>query len=217
MTNDNQSCGLPLPTIRRYPVYLRAIREMIDGGEDYISSAVLARKLGIDPVSVRKDLAMSGISGRPRLGYPANELLKAIVSALGWDNTTDALLIGAGSLGQALLGYGGFKTQGLSIVLAFDTDKKKVGKEIHGVKVRGTEELKKLVRRMKIHLGIITVPASCAQACADLLVDAGIVGIWNFSPVRLSVPSSVTVQDVDLAQSLAVLSHSISTMSNIPI
>lgn len=209
MNQEKPSPPLPLPTIRRYPSYLRCIREMIAAGELHISSAVVAEKLGLDPVLTRKDLAMAGVPGKPRCGYPAQALKDAIKHALGWDNTTDAVLIGAGSLGNALLGYSGFQEQNLSIAVAFDAHPGLIGQSLHGIKVRPMEELPRLVRRLKIHIGILTVPDSAAQSCADQLVAAGIRGIWNFSSVQLTVPANVIVQNVDLAQSLAVLSHSI--------
>lgn len=211
MNQENHFTPLPLPTIRRYPIYLRCIREMIAAGELHISSAVMAEKLGLDPVLTRKDLAMAGVHGKPRRGYPAMELQTAINRALGWDNTTDAVLVGVGSLGNALLGYSGFEEQNLSIAIAFDANPGLFGLTIHGVKVRPMEDLPRLVKRMKIKLGILTVPSAAAQSCADQLVAAGIRGIWNFSSVQLEVPAGVVVQNVDLAQSLAVLSHAITT------
>ena len=201
----------PLPTIRRYPIYLRCIREMTAAGELHISSAVVAEKLGLDPVLTRKDLAMAGVPGKPRRGYPAKKLQDALNHALGWDNTTDAVLIGAGSLGNALLGYSGFEEQNLSIIVAFDSNPGLLGLALHGVKVRPMEDLPRFVNRMKIKLGILTVPNAAAQSCADQLVAAGIRGIWNFSSVQLEVPQGVVVQNVDLAQSLAILSHAITT------
>ena len=211
MNQEKPSTPLPLPTIRRFPIYLRCIREMIAAGELHISSAVVAEKLGLDPVLTRKDLAMAGVPGKPRRGYPATELQAAINRALGWDNTTDAVLVGVGSLGNALLGYSGFEEQNLSIAIAFDANPGLLGLTLHGVKVRPMEDLPRLVRRMKIKLGILTVPNAAAQTCADQLVAAGIRGIWNFSSVQLEVPAGVIVQNVDLAQSLAVLSHAITT------
>lgn len=202
---------MPLPTIRRFPIYLRCIREMIAAGELHISSAVVAERLGLDPVLTRKDLAMAGVPGRPRRGYPAQELQDAINHALGWDDTTDAVLVGAGSLGNALLGYSGFEEQNLSIAVAFDSNPGMFGLTLHGVKVRPMEDLPRLAKRMNIKLGILTVPNSAAQSCADQLIAAGIRGIWNFTSVQLDVPKGVVVQNVDLAQSLAVLSHSIAT------
>ena len=209
MKNEQQTSSFPLPTIRRYPIYLRAIKSMIAAGELHISSAVLADMLGLDPVLTRKDLAMAGVPGKPRRGYPSRELCEAINRSLGWDNATDAVLIGAGSLGMALLGYSGFEEQNLSIVAAFDSNPAKISKKFHGVKVGPMEDLARLVRRLQVKIGILTVPNAAAQECADLLVAAGIKGIWNFSPIQLELPESVLVQNVDLAQSLGVLSHTI--------
>ena len=201
--------SLPLPTIRRYPIYLRAIGEMIAKGEMFVSTYVLAERLNLDTVLVRKDLAMVGVPGRPRRGYPAKEIQEAINRALGWDNATDAVLVGVGSLGRALLGYGGFEEQNLSIVVAFDSNAKMFGATVHGVKVRPMEDLPRLVKRLKVKLAILIVPNASAQGCADALSAAGIRGILNFTSVQLSVPEGVIVQNVDLAQPLAVLSHAI--------
>ena len=172
-------------------------------------SAALAAALGIDPVVARKDIAMMGISGRPRLGHPVKELADAMSRALGWDNPTEAALVGCGSLGHALAGYGGFAEQHLSIVVAFDVNPALHGQRVHGVEVRPMADLGDLVRRKRIRLGILTVPDAAAQECASLLVAAGVKGIWNFTSAQLSVPDDVIVQSVDLAQSLAVLSHAI--------
>ena len=215
MNKDDKQGSLPLPTIRRYPAYLRLIRERMAAGDEEISSAALAAALGIDPVLARKDIAMMGIPGRPRWGYPARELADAMQRALGWDNTTDAALVGCGSLGHALVGYGGFAEQHLSIVVAFDADPKLHGQTIHGVKVRPMSEVGRLVRRMRIQLGILTVPDTAAQACAAALVAAGVKGLWNFTSVQLSVPDDIIVQNVDLAQSLAVLSHAIANRQRV--
>ena len=209
MKNADTTRKFPLPTIRRYPIYLRAIKSMIAAGELHISSAVLAERLGLDPTLTRKDLAMAGVPGKPRRGYPSRELCEAINRSLGWDNATDAVLIGVGSLGMALLGYSGFEEQNLSITAAFDTNPDKIYKKFHGVKVRQMEDLPRLVSRLQIKIGILTVPTCAAQSCADQLVAAGIKGIWNFSPIQLNVPDDVIVQNIDLAQSLGVLSHDI--------
>ena len=136
MNEDKKTNPLPLPTIRRYPIYLRAIKAKIAGGDLTVSSAVLAEELGLDPVLTRKDLAMTGVSGKPRRGYPAKELCDAINRALGWDNDTDAALVGVGSLGKALLGYSGFEEQNLSIAVAFDANPSLANASFHGVKVR---------------------------------------------------------------------------------
>ena len=200
----------PEPTIRRYPSYLRVIRELMSDGEENISSAVIAERLGLDPVLTRKDLAMAGVPGRPRRGYPARKLADAIVRALGWNKGCEAVLVGVGSLGHALLGYTGFAEQNLSIIAAFDADPLMIGQVVHNVRVRAMDELSALAAEQKIKIGILTVPGTAAQACADALVKAGIIGIWNFTPTQIDVPDGIIVQHVDLAQSLAVLSHAIS-------
>ena len=209
MKEETRPYTLPLPTIRRYPIYLRAIKAKIAGGELTVSSAVLAEELGLDPVLTRKDLAMAGIPGKPRCGYPARELCEAMNRALGWDSATDAALVGVGMLGRALLGYSGFEEQNLNIAAAFDANPETYGRTFHGVKVRPMDELTGLTKRLKLSLAILTVPATGAQKCADELVAAGIKGILNFAPIQLTVPEGVTVQNVDIAQSLAVLSHTI--------
>lgn len=182
---------------------------MISHGESHVSSAVLAETLGLDPVLTRKDLTMAGVPGKPRRGYPSKELAAAINRALGWDNAIDAVLVGAGSLGQALLGFSGFKEHNLSIVVAFDADPKKANRKFHGIEVRPVEDLVRLVSRLKLRIAILTVPNTAAQDCANTLIEAGVVGIMNFTAAQLTVPKDVIVQNVDLAQALAVLSHSI--------
>lgn len=209
MSENTPHRSLPLPTIRRYPLYLREIKTLIARGETHVSSAVLAEKLGLDPVLARKDLAMAGVPGKPRRGYPSHALEAAIVHAIGWDNPHCAVLLGVGSLGQALLGYTGFHEYNLSISAAFDTDATKIGHAFHGVTVRPLEELDSHVQKNSLKLGILTVPQTAAQECANRLISAGILGIWNFTPVQLTVPETITVQNVDLAQSLAILSRTI--------
>ena len=98
-----------VPTLKRLPLYLRLLRKMKEQGEEYASGAVVARELGLDPVVVRKDLAITGAVGRPRLGFPMDEIILAIEDFLGWSNTSDAFLVGVGNLGRALLGYQGFE------------------------------------------------------------------------------------------------------------
>jgi len=130
-------------------------------------------------VQVRKDLACVSKKGRPKLGYVAEELIRDIESFLGYDSLNDAIIVGAGRLGGALLSYEGFKEYGLNIVAAFDVDESKIGTEICGRKIFPLDKMKELCRRMKIRIGIITVPADSAQKVCDMLVDSGIYAIWN--------------------------------------
>jgi len=167
-------------------------------------------------VIVRKDLAVTGIAGLARRGFNVKDLIAAIEKFLGWDNQTKAILVGVGNLGSALLGYRGFDLFGLRIVGAFDADPQKVGQWSQGRKLQPLKQLNAFVKRQNIHLGILTVPVESAQAAADLMVQAGILGIWNFTPVKLAVPDEVVTQKEDLAQGLAVLSHRLQHLNRPP-
>ncbi|MEN6644977.1 MAG: redox-sensing transcriptional repressor Rex [Armatimonadia bacterium] len=200
------SKAAPEPTLRRLPSYYRFLTELAHEGRALVSCTHIAHEFGLDPTQVRKDLAVTGITGKPKVGYEVPSLIEAIKQFLGWDNVTEAFLVGAGSLGTALLGYEGFKEHGLNIIAAFDVDEGKVGQKLHGKQVLPLSKLSNLAQRMHIHLGIITTPAAAAQQVADLMVDGGIKAIWNFAPASLKVPSSVIVENQQLASSLAVLS-----------
>jgi len=196
-----------VPTLKRLPLYLRLLRKMKVNGEDYASGAVVARELGLDPIVVRKDLAITGAVGRPRLGFPMDEIISAIEEFLGWSNTSDAFLVGVGNLGTALLGYKGFDQHGMRIVAGFDSNPKMIGKTIHGKKVLDVSKMPELAKRMHVQIGVLTVTASVAQDVADAMIKGGIRAIWNFTPTSLDVPDHVILQREELASSLAVLSH----------
>ncbi len=206
--NENEflKTSVPLPSVRRLPLYLTVLEEFEREGKEWISTTDFSEVLFLKPIQVRKDLAHTGIIGKPKKGFKVNELISTINKFLGWNNLTDAFLIGAGALGSALLGYNGFQNHGLNIVAAFDSSPSVIGKTIHGKKVLPIEQIKDLALRMHVKLGIITVPREAAQEAADNLIAAGIKGIWNFSPIKLQVPDDVVVQREDLSSGLAVLS-----------
>lgn len=198
---------IPEPTLRRLPIYYQYLKKMHDDGQlKSISCTKIGNDLNILPIQVRKDLAITDAVGKPKLGYGVEELIGTIEDFLGWNNTTEAYLVGAGNLGAALLGYQGFREYGLDIIAAFDADENKVGTEIRGKKIIHVKKLPDMIRRMGIKIGILTVPAYCAQELADNMVSAGIQAIWNFSPVKVIVPPNVIIQHENLASSLAVLS-----------
>ena len=191
--------------LKRLPGYLAYLKNMPENAPANISATALANALGMGEVQVRKDLAMVSDGGRPKIGYLRDSLIDDIEQFLGYDNTTDAVLIGAGKLGQALMGYKGFDEYGLNILAAFDAapamDRTEEGKPIYGI-----DKLAQFCRVNKVLMGIITVPAESAQAVADQLIAGGIKAIWNFAPVHLDVPSNILVQNENMATSLAVLS-----------
>ena len=191
--------------LKRLPGYLGYLKSLPEGSATHISATALANALGMGEVQVRKDLAMVSDGGRPKIGYLREALIYDIEQFLGYDNTTDAVLIGAGKLGQALLDYKGFEQYGLNILTAFDVDPKMEYTE-GGKRVRPMEELEGYCRKHKVLMGIITVPGEYAQSVADRLVACGIKAIWNFAQSRLEVPSHILVQYENMATSLAVLS-----------
>ena len=191
--------------LKRLPGYLSYLKSIPEGSSPYISATGLANALGMGEVQVRKDLAMVSDGGRPKIGYLRESLIEDISQFLGYDNTTDAILVGAGKLGQALLGYSGFDAYGLNILAAFDAqptaDATEDGKPIYPM-----SHMETFCRANKVLMGIITVPARYAQQVCDQLVACGIKAIWNFAPTHLDVPANILVQNENMATSLAVLS-----------
>ena len=191
--------------LKRLPGYLAYLKSMPDTATPHISATALANALGMGEVQVRKDLAMVSDVGRPKIGYLRESLIDDIEQFLGYDNTTDAVLIGAGKLGQALMAYKGFDEYGLNIMAAFDRTPK-MEKTDEGKPVYNITKLEQFCRAHKVLMGIITVPAESAQEVADQLIAGGIKAIWNFAPTHLDVPAGILVQNENMATSLAVLS-----------
>ena len=188
--------------LKRLPGYLSYLKSLPEDAPEYISATTIASALNRGEVQVRKDLAVVSKAGKPKVGYPRADLVENISRYLCYDNTTDAILVGAGKLGGALLGYSGFATYGLNILAAFDTAPvSDVDKPVYPM-----EELENFCREHNVHMGIITVPAEYAQPVCDRLIRCGIKAIWNFAPVHLDVPQSTLVQNENMATSLAVLS-----------
>ena len=205
---------IPLPSLKRLPTYHHYLKDVQEKGLIYISCTLIGKDLKLDPTQVRKDLEATEIVGKPKVGYPVVDLIGAIETFLGWNNTNEAFIVGAGHLGSALLGYERFKNTGLNIVAAFDTEPARIGTQIRGKEVLPLERLVDLAQRMSIHIGIITVPASAAQKVADLMVEGGIKAIWNFAPVHLRLRDDIIVQNEDLYNSLASLSHRLAKVLN---
>ena len=191
--------------LKRLPGYLAYLKSLQDQDHPYISATALANALGMGEVQVRKDLASVSDGGRPKIGYLRESLIEDIEQFLGYDNTTDAVLIGAGRLGQALMGYRGFEEYGLNVLAAFDTNPTCDHTE-DGKPILHMDQLEQFCRAHKELMGIITVPDCHAQEVCDKLISCGIKAIWNFAPIHLEVPSNILVQSENMATSLAVLS-----------
>ena len=202
--------SLPITTVQRLPSYLRVVREMRQQGREVVSSGRLGEMLGLEAVQVRKDFGFIGITGMPKSGYQVEELVLAIEHCLCWNRVRDAVLIGVGHLGTALLGYRGFAAHGLGIRAAFDLNPDLAGQVVHGIPVFPMDDLESALRRVQAQMAILTVAPEAAQEVALRLAQAGIDGIWNFTGCPLNLPPQVIVQDQDIAIGLAVLSAKLS-------
>ena len=198
--------GIPIPTIKRFPSYLRLLKGYREEGMQTVAATVLAEESGLRPTQVRKHISCTGSEGEPKVGFTVIKLIDAIIHTLGWDNATDAILIGAGHLGSALARYEGFESYGLKIVAAFDIDPSKCGSFLGDVPVFPLDQLSRYIEENHVNIGVLAVPAVQAQEVAELLVSCGILAIWNFAPKDLKLPERVVVQRTDLATSFAVLS-----------
>ena len=198
---------IPDATLHRLPAYHHYFQSLNTKGIASISCSTVGRDLNLDPTQVRKDLESIAMVGKPKVGFAVPQLVDAIEALLGYKETNQAFLVGAGSLGTALLGYERFRRFGLQIVGVFDVDSARIGTRVHGIEIQPLAWLSDLANQMNVRLGIITVPATAAQSVADLMVRSGIKAIWNFAPVSLRLPSDVIVQDEDLYNSLAALTY----------
>lgn len=172
-----------------------------------VTSAQIAETLDIDPTQVRKDFAAIGLQGMGRVGFDACEVCRAIRVELGFDREYEAVLVGTGHLGTALLTYSGFSRYGLRVVAAFDSDQRRIGRKTAGCTVKAMRSLKPFVIRHDIQLAILTVPADAAQKLTDRLISTGVKAIWNFTAGRLAVPEGVLIRNEHISIGLSEIAY----------
>jgi len=198
---------IPRKTIYRLSVYLRCLARLKDNNIQTVSSEALAKVAGVKPTQLRKDLAYFGQFGTRGLGYDVTELSTMISDELGTTSLQPVILVGVGNLGLALLSYRGFEKEGFEIAAAFDAEPKRRRDKQIKQQILGMDELKDFVQKNGVKMAVLTVPAVAAQVVVNQLVQAGIVGILNFSPIVVSVPEEVMVNNVNLAIELENLSY----------
>ncbi|HHY85491.1 MAG TPA: redox-sensing transcriptional repressor Rex [Verrucomicrobia bacterium] len=198
---------IPRKTVYRLSVYLRCLARLKDNNIQTVSSEALAKVAGVKPTQLRKDLAYFGQFGTRGLGYDVAELSSMIADQLGTTSLQPVILVGAGNLGLALLSYRGFEKEGFEIVAAFDAEPDRPRERKTSQPILGMDKLPAFVRERGVKMAILAVPAAAAQEVTNVLVQAGIAGILNFSPIVLSVPEDVMVNDVNLAIELENLSY----------
>ncbi len=200
---------IPRAAVGRLSLYLRELRRLSATGSDHASSKRLGELLGVSDAVVRRDLAYLKPQGRRGVGYVIEPLIQRIRQTLGSNHVWNVVLLGAGSLGNALLRYQGFQEQGFRWVAAFDVADSRVGSLVEGVPVYHSSELEQRIAQLQANLAIIAVPAAATTDVARRLSAAGITGILNFAPVALQVGPEICVANVDLASELQQLAFSV--------
>jgi redox-sensing transcriptional repressor len=197
------------PTVRRLSLYLRFLEDVHERGLATVSSQELARLGGTSPAQVRKDLSVFGSFGKRGLGYTVAELITALRSILGLGREWRVVIVGAGKIGTALAQYAGFRQRGFSVVAVYDNDGAKIGRQWAGHTVRDVAHLESDAARERPDIAVLAVPAERAQATVDRIVRAGVTAILSFAPVQLHVPAGVTLQTVNMAAELEILSYAL--------
>lgn len=200
---------IPRPAARRLSLYLRELQTRLDDGQDRVSSRELGASLGLTDAQIRKDLALFGSLGQSGRGYQIVDVLKRLRQMMGRDQVWPIVVVGIGNIGRAITSYGPFKREGFDIVGVFDIDSKVVGTKSAGRTVRAMSDLRATIVEHDVRLGVMTVPKESAQGVADELIAAGIVGILNFAPKRVSAPRGVSIVSVDFTVSLEQLAFQV--------
>ena len=208
--NSGSAPNVPEVVIQRLPLYVRALTQFADSGDDVISSEQLGQRLQMTPAQIRKDLSYFGRFGKQGRGYSVASLEHQLRSILGLDRAWNTMVIGMGRLGRAVVSYPGFAPEGFNIVAAFDADDSIVGETVSGLDIQSISDLAKTVKEKDIKIGIVTVPIERAQEVIDTLVDAGIKSILNYAPLSPKVPEGVTVRGIDPVLSLQSMTYYIS-------
>lgn len=199
---------IPASTVRRLSHYLRSLEGFAEEGGT-VSSEELAARGQTTAAQVRKDLSHFGSFGKRGLGYQVDELRDRLRQILGVDRPWRVALIGAGRVGLALFEYPAFRSRGYECVAIFDNDPEKVGQQWGDLPIHSVDDFEETIRRLQVELAILAVPAASAQEMARRAVEGGVRGILNFAPIRLNIPPSVTVEDVNLVMELEALSFAI--------
>jgi redox-sensing transcriptional repressor len=189
---------IPDAAIERLAIYSRPLMNLLELGVSVISSEKLAESCGVNPTQVRKDLAYFGEFGTRGVGYDVGDLLRHIRKILSTDWEWNLCIVGVGNLGHAIVENGNIRKMGYKFVAAFDKDPDKIGKKLpSGLVIEPISKLREMVKPLQIQIGAITTPPEEAQRVADLMMDAGIIGILNFSPTQVKTPEGYVIENVD--------------------
>lgn len=203
---------LPEPTLRRLPWYLAFLTMLRVGNVEYVSTTRIAEELDVDPSQIAKDLSFLGLKGKTRIGYRVDELEAKLRDFLGFGRRHNAVMVGAGSLGSALIADSGLQRYGLNIVAGIDTNPDRWGTTVNGVQIYAPDALAQLVNDMNIGIGIIAVPFEFAQEVSDTLCRCGVRAIWNFTACRIRVPEGIVISNTSIYSNLALIYNRLSSV-----
>ena len=202
--NENRAV-LPEPSIRRLPWYLSYARTLDNLNVEYVSSTQISKELNVRSSQIAKDLSFLNIKGKTRIGYEVHSLVEELTEFLGFNRQHDAVVIGTGSLGTALMQDHGLEYYGLNIVAGFDVRSEVIGKHLGGLPVFDIKDLPAWQREHGVSIAILTVPVERAQETADLAIASGITALWNFTPCRIKAPNEVVVTNTSIYAHLAII------------
>lgn len=208
---NSSSPKVPIPTLERLATYLRFLIDLEASQVETISSTDVEKQTGINAAQFRKDLSYFGEFGKPGVGYNVLELQARIARILKIDQLQPIIVIGAGNLGSALIGYPGLREHKFHIAAAFDRDPAKIGRPQGDLIIQDEADLRRINTEVGARIAILAVPASAAQSVADTAILAGVRVILNFAPIILKVPERIVVRNVSFLQELAVLSYHLSS------
>lgn len=206
MTKNNENrIILPEPTIRRLPWYLSYVRMLDNMQVEYVSSTQISNELNVQSSQIAKDLSFLNIRGKTRIGYEVKSLVTVLEDFLGFNRHHNAVVIGTGSLGTALMQDHGLENYGLNIVAGFDVRSEVIGKKIGGVPVYDIDQLAEWREKNDVSIAILTVPVERAQETADLAIASGMTALWNFTPYRIKVSDNVIIANTSIYAHLAII------------
>ena len=203
--NNENKAILPEPTIRRLPWYLSYVRMLDTLHVEYVSSTQISKELNVQSSQIAKDLSFLNIRGKTRIGYEVHSLVTELEDFLGFNRHHDAVVIGTGSLGTALMQDHGLEHYGLNIVAGFDVRQDVIGQRMGGILVHDIKDLAAWQREHGVSIAILTVPVERAQETADLVIASGMTAIWNFTPYRIKAPDDVVIANTSIYAHLAII------------
>lgn len=204
-TKNIQRDILPEPTLRRLPWYLAYVRLLDNLHVETVSSTQISKELNVDASQIAKDLSFLNIKGKTRIGYDVHSLVKELDNFLGFKKKHSAIVIGAGSLGAALMQDVGLTQYGLNIVAGFDVNSKVIGSSVCNIPIYDIEELAERQKQYNASIAILTVPVEHSQAAADIAITSGIKAIWNFTPFRIKAPANIVIANTSIYAHLAII------------